>query len=717
MDLMKSNAAFLSDKLHLTVSNHYKQRTYLLLESQSIVFEGITLTFERQDVWRLHFMQQMFECPFDASLHLTIDEFESLQLKFSRLTPSMFNTGVLSYEHEVVIGSDFTSDGIIDLSFEGEEVFVKASGDEIAYRFVHGASCAVNGVISAPQGQVKAPALIEKGTLKLFVGKDFMIFNHCVLSVLHPEEIKLSEIEAVRYAVSEAHFIEKPDRINPQIQPPQFVSLPESSHVSLMSMGPMLTMSCASFLSAYLSYQKSGSAAGLIMPAVMIFSALFWPLCGMVFSKLRLRRLKKRRRMKYLNECSELSEHLKEAKEIIKRQRLNPEIMKESELWQIREDHPQYLCLPLGIGSESTQWKSTSASAPDISETECQKALYTLQKEAEKIEDVLVSSDLKRVCSVAFVTSLRQRTLAARRLLCAMASLMDLSSVNYVLFCEDEAFNWQFRPTALFQNNERCTIVDASVSVQSCEQLLSQFDLKQTVCFVLDKDRFLKLNRTLRQRVLTVYFLSYTLTVPSECKKVIQINQDDVLLPDKVQLIFSNTAVLQKRIMECTLHRPRKAAFSKRSSLGFLDLTPVTKENQILNMWQSNEELCALLGVDAHDERIELNLSEHADGPHGLVGGATGSGKSALLLNLLLSLAVRCSVDTLQMLIIDYKGGTLFQQLSYRGLVLPHLAGCLSNQSSMIGRALASIGYECARRQKLFEKDLLASTVYYPGSK
>lgn len=80
-----------------------------------------------------------------------------------------------------------------------------------------------------------------------------------------------------------------------------------------------------------------------------------------------------------------------------------------------------------------------------------------------------------------------------------------------------------------------------------------------------------------------------------------------------------------------------------------------------------------------------------------------------MLLNLLLSLSVQCSPEQLQMVILDYKGGSLVQQLHSRGHILPHLVGGLSNQSSMIGRALSSIRYECLRRQRCFTQASLLS--------
>lgn len=113
------------------------------------------------------------------------------------------------------------------------------------------------------------------------------------------------------------------------------------------------------------------------------------------------------------------------------------------------------------------------------------------------------------------------------------------------------------------------------------------------------------------------------------------------------------------------------------------------------------ERLGVPIGIGDGGRSITLDIHEKFHGPHGLVAGTTGSGKSELLQTLLLSLAVSFRPDELSFFMIDYKGGGLGNLLQK----LPHCAGFVSNLSEgQIYRALVSIKGENVRRQKLLKE-------------
>ena len=94
-----------------------------------------------------------------------------------------------------------------------------------------------------------------------------------------------------------------------------------------------------------------------------------------------------------------------------------------------------------------------------------------------------------------------------------------------------------------------------------------------------------------------------------------------------------------------------------------------------------------------------MNLHEKAHGPHGLVAGTTGSGKSETIQSYILSLAVNFHPHEVGFLLIDYKGGGMANM--FRDL--PHLLGTITNlDGSESMRALASVKAELARRQRVF---------------
>ena len=112
-------------------------------------------------------------------------------------------------------------------------------------------------------------------------------------------------------------------------------------------------------------------------------------------------------------------------------------------------------------------------------------------------------------------------------------------------------------------------------------------------------------------------------------------------------------------------------------------------------VYQSME---APIGVTKNDI-VTLNLHDKGDGPHGLVAGTTGSGKSEILQTYILSMATLFHPYEVSFLIIDFKGGGMVNQFKD----LPHLLGAITNiDGKEINRSLKSIKAELQKRQRLF---------------
>ncbi|WP_353950781.1 FtsK/SpoIIIE domain-containing protein [Knoellia sp. S7-12] len=94
----------------------------------------------------------------------------------------------------------------------------------------------------------------------------------------------------------------------------------------------------------------------------------------------------------------------------------------------------------------------------------------------------------------------------------------------------------------------------------------------------------------------------------------------------------------------------------------------------------------------------EWTIDLAMDGPHLLVGGTTGSGKSELLRTLVTSLALECSPDDMTFVLVDYKGGSAFGECAD----LPHTVGLVTNlDDGLARRALISLDAEITRREGL----------------
>ncbi|MBS7576458.1 MULTISPECIES: type VII secretion protein EssC [unclassified Enterococcus] len=140
--------------------------------------------------------------------------------------------------------------------------------------------------------------------------------------------------------------------------------------------------------------------------------------------------------------------------------------------------------------------------------------------------------------------------------------------------------------------------------------------------------------------------------------------------------------------------------------LTFLQLFKVSQVEHlnILERWQSyplEHSLETPIGINAQGELLMLDLHDKADGPHGLIAGMTGSGKSELIITYILSLAVNYHPNQVAFLLIDYKGGGLAKAFQN----LPHTAGIITNlDGGMVYRAMIAIESELRRRQAIFNE-------------
>lgn len=170
-------------------------------------------------------------------------------------------------------------------------------------------------------------------------------------------------------------------------------------------------------------------------------------------------------------------------------------------------------------------------------------------------------------------------------------------------------------------------------------------------------------------------------------------------LADQMLHIMSNTRL---KVMQGAYMLPKMLTFLELFGAGRVEhLNP-------LKRWKENDpvkSLAAPIGIASDGSLFTLDIHEKYQGPHGLVAGMTGSGKSEFIITYILSLALNFHPDEVSFVLIDYKGGGLagaFEDAE-RGIHLPHLAGTITNlDGSAIQRSLMSIESELKRRERIF---------------
>lgn len=155
---------------------------------------------------------------------------------------------------------------------------------------------------------------------------------------------------------------------------------------------------------------------------------------------------------------------------------------------------------------------------------------------------------------------------------------------------------------------------------------------------------------------------------------------------------------------------PRSAALMKlyeADTIPMLNLVERWRESKLADKadWPK-----VPIGMLPGAEARELHFFADADGVHGMIAGATGSGKSELLMTLILSLAIKYDPSVVNFVLIDYKGGAAFEPFR----TLPHVVDVVTNlKGNAVARMFAAIRAELDRRQLINQNTDMKDIVRY----
>ena len=205
--------------------------------------------------------------------------------------------------------------------------------------------------------------------------------------------------------------------------------------------------------------------------------------------------------------------------------------------------------------------------------------------------------------------------------------------------------------------------------------------------------------------------------IPKECNTIIELeghqaivvkNSKDInttsnfIVNTDTTILFSG---LLKKIMNTSIKLNDNDEKLLPTNYTFLEMFNATsiEELDIWNRWNSNDAIYSLatpIGIDGAGNIINLDVHEDYHGPHGLIAGSTGSGKSKFIITYILSLIINFHPDDVTFVLIDYKGGDLVAAFQRENVKIPHLVGTITNiDKSGLQRSLESINSELKRRQ------------------
>ncbi len=487
----------------------------------------------------------------------------------------------------------------------------------------------------------------------------------------------------------------------------------------LFSIGPGIMMSgaslCSGLLSMYLGYQNGREIAEMIpmvmLPAIMMLSTLLWTPLQTWSDRRRLKKEKAERRKEYdrylclvMDRIDEMREHYEQTI-----QSLFPDSVsavqrytKQKTLMMLDAEH---LAVRLGTSKDilSTELSNISDQYDSDEEIEIMKEKFLREaRRSVRVPFLISLNDYHRIVidrSVLFV---------AADLMMQIAMRYSPDQVGIAIICDRqmaENNRWMLDLPHLFNQYDIRLLADEEHEIREVVALCRD-DSRRIVMFNLigahlDGDAF----------DAEICFASESTQTCADLKIIPGKKEwkfDDFLKSDgytvKPDPFDPDIIRFASQLPSRNGSHQTSGAFSFLEMHGCLD----EKQLQIKERWNANDinsSVASLIGCDNNGKDIILDLYEKRDGPHGLIAGTTGSGKSELILTMILSLAMNYSPNDLQFILIDFKGGSSLNSLTNENNPLPHVTGTLSNlDEEDIQRVLVQFSIECRKREALLKK-------------
>ena len=534
----------------------------------------------------------------------------------------------------------------------------------------------------------------------------------------------------------------------------------------LLTIGPMITMGATSGLTLLnLTMQLTTGAATfaacwpqLLTSVAMIASMFLWPALIKSYNKKQAEENEYKINLKYAKyfdlKKEELGEESKQQSIILFENLITVDDClkniksKSIGFWDKRLDQYDFLVARLGLGRERLRAK---ISYPDegftIDESEMKRRADDLINSFRYIESVPVGYSFKyqkltaimgnRDVTVNFVNNIILQLISFHShddlklvLITNQFNQKDFEYIKYLNHSFNNSKTYRYFASNFDEAKNVNDVLSAEINMRNLEEgrktpykphyliivddyeMIKQYDLIDTI------------SESEKDLGVSIIFLENKLSnLPSKCDNFITLGdkKSDILynaFDSHYQGMFNNEIhydIDMMDVMRQITNIPveyEDQMSSLPESISFMEMEHVGKVEQlnILNRWRSNDptrSLRAEIGVDSQNNTMYLDLHEKYHGPHGLIAGMTGSGKSEFIITYILSMAMNFSPEEVSFILIDYKGGGLAGAFENKmtNIILPHLAGTITNlDKAEMDRTLVSIESELKRRQKLFNE-------------
>ncbi|MEG2429621.1 MAG: FtsK/SpoIIIE domain-containing protein, partial [Oscillospiraceae bacterium] len=447
----------------------------------------------------------------------------------------------------------------------------------------------------------------------------------------------------------------------------------------------------------------------LFMSFGMLLGTILWPILTKKYEKKMRIKNEKKRQVKYLayldsirdeikNKCKEQIEILTE--NIIPTDECIDRVLNvKRNLWERVIGQIDFLRLRLGCGDLAFD---AQIAFPEkkftLDDDSLQDALFSLGDEPKDLLNVPVSISFVDNYITGVIGNRKNVINLLRSLLLQMVSLHSYDELKFVFIIDKEEMeewdfvkwfphSWNNEKTARYlatdvdEVKELAVFMEKNIVARGDEEkadystFIPYYVIISASRDLADKceafGQLLKYKNNRAFSIITLY--DEIKNLPKEAKSVIEINDTQSKIFDKddisgkCQTFFAEgieKEKIDKVAMEIANIRMDLTSqrFALPNMVTFLEMFNVSKIEHLnpLTRWKENNPTISLqtpIGVDTFGEPFLLDLHEKFHGPHGLVAGMTGSGKSEFIITYILSLAVNFHPDEVAFILIDYKGG------------------------------------------------------------
>jgi len=485
---------------------------------------------------------------------------------------------------------------------------------------------------------------------------------------------------------------------------------PEKQSV-LLAAGPALTMALPILLG---SGRKVMILAGFI--------AAMWAVANLLSRQKKTRRYESRRRASYISYVSSCEKIINERYREIRNTMLytypaideyfknggNPHL-----IWNRGEAEEDKFYLRVGMGDEifpvNIKYPKEKFS---VTEDSLKSLPGELKRTYSHLKSVPICVDLSKIRTLAIVTeTVNNSWEIAYSMILQLAVTLKESEIRIgVVNNSPNSLNWiSYLPHAWFNMSSLVFKADNMGDVS----IPATHSSEMMIIFTDDGEVFRKLIFGENTRPVLITDRFERVAPNTEC--ILHMTRDfsGIIYPDgknnhRKDVIFDRLSSTDGAWLSGKVSRISEHLFDKTTPIPEKVLTSELYEDSIsdaetiVRAWKNvrdDFDLSVPLGISEGGRVLKLDIDEKMHGPHGLIAGTTGSGKSELLQTLILSLAINFPPSKVCFFLIDYKGGGMANAFER----LPHLAGSISNLSgATIERAFVSIKSEIEYRQKCF---------------